>query len=70
MRHAEVCVAVEGYGDYARPLDSQILAQGWRLYAINNLKFARFMEIFPAPAKTGAINAKHMLIPCTSNSRH
>lgn len=59
--HAEVCVAMEGYGGYARPLDSQILAQGWRLYAINNLKFARFKEIFPAPAKTDAIDAKRML---------
>ncbi|OGT00516.1 MAG: hypothetical protein A3H99_03750 [Gallionellales bacterium RIFCSPLOWO2_02_FULL_59_110] len=52
---------MEGYGGYARPLDSQILAQGWRLYAINNLKFARFKEIFPAPAKTDAIDAKRML---------
>jgi transposase len=59
--HAEVCVAMEGFGGYARPLDSQILAQGWRLYAINNLKFARFKEIFPAPAKTDAIDAKRML---------
>lgn len=59
--HAEVCVAMEGYGGYARPLDSQILAQGWRLYAINNLKFVRFKEIFPAPAKTDAIDARRML---------
>ena len=59
--HAEVCVAMEGFGGYARPLDSQILAQGWRLYAINNLKFARFKEIFPAPAKTDAIDARRML---------
>jgi transposase len=59
--HAEVCVAMEGYGGYARPLDSQVLAQGWRLYAINNLKFARFKEIFPAPAKTDAIDARRML---------
>jgi len=59
--HAEVCVAMEGYGGYARPLDSRILAQGWRLYAINNLKFVRFKEIFPAPAKTDAIDAKRML---------
>lgn len=57
----EVCVAMEGYGGYARPLDSQILAQGWRLYAINNLKFVRFKEIFPAPAKTDAIDARRML---------
>lgn len=58
---AEVCVAMEGYGGYARPLDSQILAQGWRLYAVNNLKFVRFKEIFPAPAKTDAIDARRML---------
>lgn len=42
-------------------LDSQILAQGWRLYAVNNLKFVRFKEIFPAPAKTDAIDARRML---------
>ncbi len=58
---AEVCVAMEGFGGYARPLDTQVLAQGWRLYAINNLKFARFKEIFPAPAKTDAIDARRML---------
>lgn len=58
---AEVDVAMEGYGGYARPLDGQILAQGWRLFAINNLKFARFKEIFPAPAKTDAIDARRML---------
>lgn len=60
-RQAEVCVAMEGFGGYARPLDSQVLAQGWRLYAVNNLKFARFKEIFPAPAKTDAIDARRML---------
>ena len=59
--HAEVNVAMEGFGGYARPLDSQVLAQGWRLYAINNLKFVRFKEIFPAPAKTDAIDARRML---------
>lgn len=56
-----VCVAMEGHGGYARPLDSQVLAQGWRLYAINNLKFARFKEVFPAPAKTDAIDTRRML---------
>lgn len=58
---ARVCVAMEGFGGYARPLDGQVLAQGWRLYAVNNLKFARFKEIFPAPAKTDAIDARRML---------
>jgi len=61
IHHAEVRVAMEGYGGYARPLDSQILARGWRLYAVNNLKFVRFKEIFPAPAKTDAIDARRML---------
>lgn len=61
-RHgAQVCVAMEGFGGYARPLDTRVLAQGWRLYAVNNLKFARFKEVFPAPAKTDAIDARRML---------
>lgn len=57
----EVRAAMEGYGGYARPLDGQILAQGWRLFAVNSLKFARFKEIFPAPAKTDAIDARRMV---------
>jgi transposase len=61
LHAAQVKVAMEGYGGYARPLDSQVLAQGWHLYAVNNLKFARFKEIFPAPAKTDAIDARRML---------
>ena len=58
-----MCVAMEGFGGCARPFDSQVLAQGWRQYAINNLKFARFEEIFPAPAKTDAIDARRKLQP-------
>ncbi len=56
-----VQVAMEGYGGYARPLDTQVLMRGWRLYNVNNLKLARFKEIFPAPAKTDAIDARRML---------
>jgi transposase len=56
-----VAVAMEGFGGYARPLDARVLTHGWRLYNVNNLKFARFKEIFPAPAKTDAIDAKRML---------
>lgn len=52
---------MESFGGYARPFDSQVLAQGWSLCAINNLKFALFKEIFPAPAKADAIDAKRML---------
>jgi transposase len=49
------------YNGWARPLDQMILARGWRLYNVNNLKLARYKEIFPAPAKTDAIDARRML---------
>ena len=52
---------MEGYGGWARPLDQQVLARGWRLFNVNNLKLARYKEIFPAPAKTDAIDARRML---------
>jgi hypothetical protein len=51
-------VAMEGYTGYARPLDSLIRARGYRLYNINNLKLARFKEIFPGAAKTDRIDAR------------
>ncbi len=47
-----VRVAMEGYNGYARSLDSMVLARGWHLYNINNLKLAKFKEIFPGAAKT------------------
>ena len=56
-----VAVAMEGFGGYARPLDARVLMHGWRLFNVNNLKLARFKEIFPAPAKTDAIDARRML---------
>lgn len=56
-----VSVAMEGYNGYARPLDQQILAFGWKLFNVNNLKLARFKEIFPAPAKSDAIDARRIL---------
>lgn len=57
----DVRVAMEGYNGWARPLDQQVLARGWRLFNVNNLKLARYKEIFPAPAKTDAIDARRML---------
>lgn len=57
----DIRIAMEGYNGWARPLDQQILARGWRLYNVNNLKLARYKEIFPAPAKTDAIDARRML---------
>lgn len=51
-------VAMEGYNGYARPLDSLVRAREYRLYNINNLKLARFKEIFPAAAKSDQIDAR------------
>lgn len=56
-----VSVAMEGYNGWARPLDGQILRRGWQLYNVNNLKLARYKEIFPAPAKTDEIDARRIL---------
>lgn len=53
-----VAVAMEGYNGYARPLDSLIRQRGYRLYNINNLKLARFKEIFPGAAKKDRIDAR------------
>ena len=53
-----VSVAMEAYKGYARPLDSLVLLHAYRLYNINNLKFARFKEIFPGAAKTDALDAR------------
>lgn len=56
-----VLVAMEGFNGHARPLDSQILAHGFPLLNVNNLKLARFKEIFPGPAKSDPIDARKML---------
>lgn len=56
-----VAVAMEGYNGHARPLDGQVLARGWRLFNVNNLKLARYKEIFPGPAKSDPIDSRKML---------
>ncbi len=48
---------MEGYNGYARPLGSLVKVRGYELYNINNLKLARFKEIFPAAAKNDRIDA-------------
>ena len=53
-----VAVAMEGYNGWARPLDSLVRQRGYRLYNINNLKLARFKEIFPGAAKKDRIDAR------------
>jgi len=53
-----VSVAMEGYNGWARPLDTLVRTRGYRLFNINNLKLARFKEIFPAAAKSDRIDAR------------
>jgi transposase len=57
-RECGVGVAMEGYNGYARPLDGMVRQRGYRLYNINNLKLARFKEIFPGAAKKDRIDAR------------
>ncbi len=61
LTHGQVAVAMEGYNGWARPLDQLILAHGWKLFNVNNLKLARYKEIFPAPAKSDNIDSLRML---------
>ncbi len=56
-----VAVAMEGYNGHIRPLDSLVRARGWRLFNVNNLKLARFKEIFPAAAKSDRIDSRKTL---------
>lgn len=56
-----VSVAMEGYNGWARPLDTLVRTRGYRLFNINNLKLARFKEIFPSAAKTDRIDARRGL---------
>jgi transposase len=54
-------VAMEGYNGHARPLDTLIGERGWRLLNVNNLKLARFKQMFPAAAKSDRIDTRRML---------
>jgi len=56
-----VAVAMEGFNGYARPLDRLIQERGYTLYNVNNLKLARFKEVFPAAAKTDPIDTRKIL---------
>src|SRR5437870_8707999 len=49
---------MEGFNGWGRPLDSMVRGRGYRLYNINNLKLARFKEIFPGAAKSDRIDAR------------
>ena len=56
-----VAVAMEGFNGYARPLDTLVRGRKYRLFNVNNMKLARFKEIFPGAAKTDRIDARKCL---------
>jgi transposase len=56
-----VAVAMEGHNGYARPLDQRVLRHDYQLFNVNNLKLARYKEIFAAPSKSDAIDTRRML---------
>ena len=56
-----VSVAMEGFNGYARPLDTLVRGRDYRLFNVNNMKLARFKEIFPGTAKTDRIDARKCL---------
>jgi len=56
-----IAVAMEGYNGHIRPLDSLVKLRGWQLFNVNNLKLARFKEIFPAAAKSDRIDSAKTL---------
>ncbi len=58
---APIAVAMEGYNGHVRPLDSLVRARGWQLFNVNNMKLARFKEIFPAAAKNDRIDTRKTL---------
>lgn len=65
-RHREnlnlpVAVAMEGYNGHCRPLDREVMSKGYTLYNVNNLKLARFKEVFPAAAKTDTMDTRKIL---------
>ena len=57
----DVFVGMEGTNGYARPLDQMVKTKGYHLLNVNNLKLARFKEIFAAPAKTDCLDAQQIV---------
>jgi len=56
-----VRVVMAGFNGHARPLDARILDHNYPLVNVNNLKLARFKEIFPGPSKSAPIDARKIL---------
>ncbi len=52
---------MEDMNGYGRPLDRMVRASGCQLYNVNNLRLARFREIFPRAAKTDRLDTRRIL---------
>ena len=59
--HLPVAVAMEGFNGHGRPLDRLVQQKGYRLFNVNNLKLARFKEVFPGAAKSDPIDTRKIL---------
>ena len=62
-------IAMEGYNGWARPFDQMILQRGYDLFSVNNVKLARFKEVFPGAAKNDRIDAQKILELFTLDER-
>ena len=56
-QHGAILIGMEGNNGYARPLDQILLNLKYHVVNINNLKLARYKEVFQTPAKTDRLDA-------------
>jgi transposase len=55
-----VVVAMESYNGHARPIDKQVLKEGYRLINVNNHKLAQFKKVFPGASKSDVVDTQKM----------
>ncbi|WP_350345153.1 IS110 family transposase [Proteinivorax tanatarense] len=58
---SDIVVGMEGTNGHARPLDQMVKDKGYMLLNVNNLKFARFKEIFATPEKNDRMDARQIV---------
>ncbi|WP_350342983.1 IS110 family transposase [Proteinivorax tanatarense] len=58
---SDIVVGMEGTNGHARPLDQMVKDKGYILLNVNNLKFARFKEIFATPGKNDRMDARQIV---------
>jgi transposase len=53
-----VTVAIEGFNGYAAPFDRYLIESGFKVVAVNNLRFSRYREMFGQPYKNDSYDAR------------